>query len=61
MRNVIGEPGGIYHAIVGTLLITLAATVISVPSCGRSKAHGRRRASAVRSPWNRTAVISVRD
>src|SRR3954447_15740501 len=30
MRNVIGEPGGIYHAIVGTLLITLAATVISV-------------------------------
>jgi phosphate transport system permease protein len=31
MRNVIGEPGGIYHAIVGTLLITLAATVISVP------------------------------
>jgi phosphate transport system permease protein len=31
MRNVIGEQGGIYHAIVGTLLITLAATVISVP------------------------------
>ncbi|MBW8751273.1 MAG: phosphate ABC transporter permease PstA [Propionibacteriales bacterium] len=31
MRNVIGEPGGIYHAIVGTLIITLAATVISVP------------------------------
>ena len=31
MRNVIGEPGGIYHAIVGTLLITLAAAVISVP------------------------------
>jgi phosphate transport system permease protein len=31
MRNVIGEPGGVYHAIVGTLLITLAATVISVP------------------------------
>jgi phosphate transport system permease protein len=31
MRNVIGEPGGIYHAILGTLLITLAATVISVP------------------------------
>jgi phosphate transport system permease protein len=31
MRNVIGEPGGIYHAIIGTLLITLAATVISVP------------------------------
>jgi phosphate transport system permease protein len=31
MRNVIGESGGIYHAIIGTLLITLAATVISVP------------------------------
>ena len=31
MRNVIGEPGGINHAIMGTLLITLAATVISVP------------------------------
>jgi phosphate transport system permease protein len=31
MRNVIGEPGGIYHAIVGTLLITLVATIISVP------------------------------
>jgi phosphate transport system permease protein len=31
MRNVIGEPGGIYHAIIGTVLITLAATVISVP------------------------------
>ncbi len=31
MRNVIGEGGGIYHAIVGTLLITLGATVISVP------------------------------
>jgi len=31
MRNVIGEPGGIYHAIIGTILITIAATVISVP------------------------------
>jgi phosphate transport system permease protein len=31
MRNVIGEGGGIYHAIVGTLLITLWATLISVP------------------------------
>ncbi|MCZ4499888.1 MAG: pstA [Marmoricola sp.] len=31
MRNVVGEPGGIYHAIIGTLLITLAATVIAVP------------------------------
>jgi phosphate transport system permease protein len=31
MRNVIGEGGGIHHAIVGTLLITLFATLISVP------------------------------
>ncbi|HEX2896111.1 MAG TPA: phosphate ABC transporter permease PstA [Marmoricola sp.] len=31
MRNVVGEPGGIYHALVGTLLITVAAAVISIP------------------------------
>src|SRR5690349_18002169 len=32
MQNVIGdEQGGILHALIGTLLITLAATVISVP------------------------------
>jgi phosphate transport system permease protein len=31
MRNVVGAGGGIYHAILGTLLITLAATAISVP------------------------------
>jgi phosphate transport system permease protein len=31
MRNVVGEPGGIYHAIIGTLLITLCAALISVP------------------------------
>jgi phosphate transport system permease protein len=31
MRNVIGPGGGIYHAVIGTVLITLAATVISVP------------------------------
>ena len=32
MLNVIGdEQGGILHALIGTLLITLAATVISVP------------------------------
>jgi len=31
MRNVVGEGGGIYHGIVGTLLITGAAAVISVP------------------------------
>ncbi len=31
MRNVTGAGGGALHAIVGTLLITLAATLISVP------------------------------
>ncbi len=31
MRNVIGDGGGALHAIMGTLLITLAATIISVP------------------------------
>jgi phosphate transport system permease protein len=31
MRNVVGEGGGIYHAIMGTLLITMWATIISVP------------------------------
>ncbi|MBX3312518.1 MAG: phosphate ABC transporter permease PstA [Microbacteriaceae bacterium] len=31
MRNVVGEGGGALHAIIGTLQITLAATVISVP------------------------------
>ncbi len=31
MRNVVGEGGGVYHAIVGTLLITGAAAVISIP------------------------------
>lgn len=31
MRNVIGAGGGASHAIVGTLLITLTATIISVP------------------------------
>jgi phosphate transport system permease protein len=31
MRNVVGEGGGIYHAIVGTLLVTAAAALISVP------------------------------
>jgi phosphate transport system permease protein len=31
MRGVVGEGGGAYHAIVGTLLITALATVISVP------------------------------
>jgi phosphate transport system permease protein len=32
MRNVVGDQqGGIYHAIIGTLLVTLAAALISVP------------------------------
>jgi phosphate transport system permease protein len=31
MRNIVGEKGGIYHAIIGTVLITAAAAVISVP------------------------------
>ena len=31
MRNVVGEGGGALHAIVGTLLITRAAAIISVP------------------------------
>ena len=31
MRNVLGSGGGALHAIVGTLLITLVASIISVP------------------------------
>ncbi|MFT4259173.1 phosphate ABC transporter permease PstA [Microbacterium sp.] len=31
MRGVLGEGGGAVHAIMGTLLVTLAAAVISVP------------------------------
>ena len=31
MRNVVGEGGGALHAIMGTLLITLAAAIISIP------------------------------
>ncbi|GAA5032949.1 phosphate ABC transporter permease PstA [Microbacterium fluvii] len=31
MRGVLGEGGGALHAIMGTLLITLAASVISIP------------------------------
>ncbi|MCD2499030.1 phosphate ABC transporter permease PstA [Microbacterium nymphoidis] len=31
MRNVVGEGGGALHAIIGTLLITLGAAVISIP------------------------------
>src|SRR5690606_31771056 len=31
MRNVLGQGGGAAHALVGTLVVTLAATLISVP------------------------------
>jgi phosphate transport system permease protein len=31
MRNVLGEGGGIYHAIIGTTIITGIATLMSVP------------------------------
>ncbi|MEZ5080668.1 MAG: phosphate ABC transporter permease PstA [Thermoleophilia bacterium] len=31
MRNVVGEGGGAYHAILGTLIITGLATLMSVP------------------------------
>jgi phosphate transport system permease protein len=31
MRNIVGDGGGIYHALIGTLLITFAAALISVP------------------------------
>jgi len=31
MRNIVGEGGGIYHAIMGTLLVTAGAAAISVP------------------------------
>ena len=31
MRNVVGEGGGVVHAIWGTVLITLAAAAISIP------------------------------
>ncbi|WP_409048230.1 phosphate ABC transporter permease PstA [Microbacterium sp. HA-8] len=31
MRNVVGEGGGALHAIIGTVLVTLAAAIISIP------------------------------
>lgn len=31
MRNVVGEGGGALHAIIGTLLVTAAAAIISIP------------------------------
>ena len=49
MRNVVGEGGGIYHAILGTLIITAWATAISVPvRSRRASAWSRRSSSRVR-------------
>jgi phosphate transport system permease protein len=31
MRGIVGEGGGVYHAITGTLIITALASVISIP------------------------------
>jgi phosphate transport system permease protein len=31
MRNIVGDGGGVYHAIIGTVLVTGLATIISVP------------------------------
>jgi phosphate transport system permease protein len=31
MRNVVGDGGGVYHAIIGTVLVTAIAAIISVP------------------------------
>ncbi|QPZ37390.1 phosphate ABC transporter permease PstA [Paramicrobacterium chengjingii] len=31
MRNIVGEGGGFLHAIIGTVLMTLTAAIISVP------------------------------
>lgn len=31
MRGVLGEGGGALHAVIGTLLVTLAAAIISIP------------------------------
>ena len=31
MRNIVGDGGGIYHALIGTLLVTGMAALISVP------------------------------
>lgn len=31
MRGVVGEGGGIYHALMGTLIVTAIATAVSVP------------------------------
>lgn len=31
MRGVLGEGGGIYHALIGTFIVTTCATVMSVP------------------------------
>ncbi len=31
MRNVVGEGGGIYHAVLGTLIVTAIAALMSIP------------------------------
>lgn len=31
MRGVLGEGGGIYHALIGTFIVTTCATIMSVP------------------------------
>ncbi len=31
MRNVVGEGGGIYHALMGTLIVTALAALMSIP------------------------------
>lgn len=31
MRGILGEGGGIYHALIGTFIVTTCATVMSVP------------------------------
>ncbi len=31
MRNVVGEGGGIYHALWGTIIVTSLAAVMSIP------------------------------
>jgi phosphate transport system permease protein len=55
MRGVVGEGGGAYHAIIGTLIVTGMATLLSVPF-GLFTAiylaeygHGRKLAKAIQS------------
>ena len=60
MRNVIGdEQGGIYHALIGTLLITLAAAVISVP-IGAADRDLPRRVRREVAGWRRSITLPRR-